>query len=388
MRIATVRSPHRLDGADGFSKPRPLDLVVPAADRKQKLFNAPEWIPTRIEASMHLCGGAVRNRAKEADMLRRAVPYLLMSQIVGAGVYPHVVDKYVDGLGSIQIAPDWPRYADGEKVVLKAIPAAGQRFAGWVTNPVFSVPTDSFQLNSSIQVTAVFVDTLERVQNGGFLFGWQAWTRWAEPILSPVYSIRSGAACIDPRGKGGNSAYLQFFTSLARLDSGSSYRLTFRTSASRTRVFNLAVRDNQKPWTNRYFAGGVQSTTTSARHVYTFRLTSGPVNPRLSFDLGADSGEICFDSISLRRDPAYGIAPRRILDSNDPSVLALGDGAIALDVSDGSRWEFRDLEGRLVRAGEFAHGGSNMISGLPRIPGYVVVRDRAGKRHSQRVVVF
>lgn len=318
----------------------------------------------------------------------RAVPFLLVSQFVGAGVYPHVVDKYVDGSGTIQIAPDWPRYAQGEKVVLKAIPAPGFRFAGWVTNPVFTVPNDSFALNGSIQVTAVFVDTSERVQNGGFQFGWQAWTKWAEPILAPIYSLRSGAACIDPRGKGGNSAYLQFFTSLAPLDSGSTYRLGFKAWGSRTRSFNLAVRDNQKPWTNRYFVGGVQSTTTPARHVHTFRLASTPVNPRLSFDLGADSGEICFDSVSLRREPTYGIAPRRILESDDPSVFALGNGAIAMEVADGARWEFRDLEGRLVRSGEFALGGAQVLIGLPRIPGYVVLRDRAGKRHSQRVVVF
>lgn len=304
-----------------------------------------------------------------------------------AATHPYTVDRSTVGNGFVQLDPEWPLYALGERIAIRAIPGAGYRFAGWATDSGYCVPVkDSVVFSRSIRVKAIFQDTAEFVNNGDFFREWTGWTRYKEGALAPVYSIRSGEACILPGGKGNTPTNLQFWQRIRSVFGGTDYRLQFSVHSKANRRFQAVIRDMTYPWTTRKSWPAVQSTVVPRTYTFDFTLASGSEKPRLSFDLGLDSTEICLDSISLRAIPPTLVPPSTL--NEEGVLLANVRDRLVVQALSGSSWELRSLDGSKLMGGVFDQGGRQILPDIPRATNFLVLRDPKGKVRSFRVVRF
>jgi len=173
---------------------------------------------------------------------------------------------------------------------------------------------------------------------------------------------------------------------VAAMQPGVDYRLSFKIRASSRRTLSIFVRDNSSPWTTRKSWTGVVAQPAQSPYVMDFRIAGASASPRISFDMGADSAEICLDDISLRAIPATLVAPPE--SKEEGVLLASVRDRLVVEARAGSAWELRSIDGRRLLGGEFSQGGRQILPDIPRATSFLVLRDPEGPVRSFRVVRF
>ncbi len=138
---------------------------------------------------------------------------------------------------------------------------------------------------------AAFDDGL--LTNGDFENGAEAWTGNATNVLTEggnSYNFADVAVAGNP--------WEANLSQVVEIIQGKNYKLTFDASSNGSRTMLAGIGLNQDPWTN--VVETVNLTTTTQTFTYNFSSADfGGVNSRVLFDLGADSGVVVIDNVSL-----------------------------------------------------------------------------------------
>jgi hypothetical protein len=276
--------------------------------------------------------------------------------------------------GIVAVSPVSDYYWKDTKVRVEAVPSSGYRFLGWTSGITSSKNPDSLLMNASKVVSAKFVDTANLVPYGGFEFGYTKWIRVTDANNPTLYTVRNGAACIDPSIASLKSYHIQFLYDLPRLVKGQKLTLSFKAQSTDTHRVMATLRNKNAPWNS--LANGTWLTTRKAQQTFTveFTATDSASAPRLSFDLGLDSSEICMDDIALRRYVAPvvqlgGFAART-------AGLMARDGNIRMRTQGPGTWHLNGLDGKLIAQGMLTSTGDLDIANVPAGVGFLTIRTR------------
>lgn len=276
--------------------------------------------------------------------------------------------------GIVAVSPVSDYYWKDTKIRVEAVPTAGYRFLGWTSGISSSKNPDSLLMNSSKVVSAKFVDTANLIPYGSFEFGYTKWIRATDASNPTLYTIRNGAACIDPSIASPKSYHIQFLYDLPPVVKGQKLTLSFNGLSTDTHRVMTALRNKNPPWNN--LTAATWLTTRKAKQTFSveFTTTDSASAPRLTFDLGLDSSEICMDDISLRRYVAPvvqlgGFAART-------AGLMARDGNIRMRTQGPGTWHLNGLDGKFLAQGSLTSTGDLDIANVPAGVGFLTIRTR------------
>lgn len=278
--------------------------------------------------------------------------------------------------GIISVSPVSDFYWKNSKIQVQAIPDAGYRFLGWTSGVASSKNPDSLLMDAHKTVAAKFVDTAELVPHGGFEFGYTKWIRATDAGNPTQYTIRNGAACIDPSIASPKSYHIQFLYDLPPMTKGQKFSLTFKGHSTASHRVLSMIRNKNSPWNT--LSNSVWKTTQSSPQTFQMELTAtdSASAPRLALDLGLDSSEICLDDISLRR-VAAPIVQLGNFAFRTAGLLAR-DGSIRVRTEGAGTWTLKSLDGRTVSQGRVSSAGILEIADAPSGIGFLSIQTDKG----------
>lgn len=278
--------------------------------------------------------------------------------------------------GQVVASPVSDFYWKDSKVRVQAVPDPGYRFLGWTSGVASSLNPDSVVMNAHRTVAAKFVDTAELVPHGGFEFGYTKWIRATDASNPTQYTIRNGSACIDPSIASPKSYHIQFLYDLPPMAKGQKFSLTFKGHSTTSHRVLSMLRNKNSPWNT--LSNSVWKTTQSSPQTFQMELTAtdSASAPRLAFDLGLDSSEICLDDISLRR-VAAPIVQLGNFAFRTAGLLAR-DGNIRVRTEGPGTWILKSLDGRTVSQGPVSSEGVLEIADVPSGIGFLTIQTRQG----------
>lgn len=278
--------------------------------------------------------------------------------------------------GQVVASPVSDFYWKDSKIQVKAVPDAGFRFLGWTSGVSSSLNPDSVVMNVHKTVAAKFVDTAELVPHGGFEFGYTKWIRVTDVGNPTQYTIRNGAACIDPSIASPKSYHIQFLYDLPPMAKGQKFSLTFKGHSTASHRVLSMLRNKNSPWNT--LSNSVWKTTQSSPQTFQMELTAtdSASAPRLAFDLGLDSSEICLDDISLLRATAP-IVQLGNFAFRSAGLLAR-DGNIRMRTEGPGTWTLKSLDGRMLSQGSVSGSGILEIADVPSGIGFLTIQTAKG----------
>lgn len=274
--------------------------------------------------------------------------------------------------GKVVVSPYSTTFWKGTKIRIQAQPSPGYRFLAWTSGTTSLLSIDSLAMDSDKVLAAKFVDTAELVPYGDFAFGFKNWIKCNDALDTTKYSIRAGMGCINPKLVSAKSYSVQFLYDLPKMTKGQKFNLKLKANSNDTHRIVALLRNKNKPWNT--LSTIVRSTANKTTQTLSFELVASDsaTAPRLAFDLGLDSSEICFDDISLRRVAAPIVQLGDI--AFRASGMLLSDGQLQIQTEAPGDWILRGSDGRILAQGSVPRTGQLKLADIPSGLAFLTLR--------------
>jgi len=183
------------------------------------------------------------------------------------------------------------------------------------------------------------------VLNGDFSQGTAFWIWATNGTASATWSIAGGASYVHLVSPGSALTAIQLRQDGLKLEAGRQYVLEFDSWSSTRRVMEARLSQNQSPFATYKIASF--SLTTSPQHFSVpFTAQTTDLNVLLAFNMGAASGDVYLDNVSLWMAAPGDFNQDRSVDLNDLSIFAaqwLRQGALKPDLNGDGKVDFTDF---------------------------------------------
>lgn len=228
---------------------------------------------------------------------------------------PYTVPTQVSGSGRIELTPAGPTFSALQKVGARAIADAGWEFSAWRGMLRSQRNPDTFLVDHSQPLEAVFVSAGERINDGDFTDGIGGWTSWHDDAVPTTITTTGGEACMRLTASSTDAWKSQFDRPGMRFVQGETYQLSFKARANAPRSISANLVMDHEPHTPLATARRVALPAGASRQTATLVASKTDSVARLEFDFGDDTVGFCLDSVSLRRTDGSAVRARSILAS-------------------------------------------------------------------------
>jgi beta-glucanase (GH16 family) len=214
---------------------------------------------------------------------------------------PFKVNTNVEGEGSVSITPSKAEYDDNSQISLQAVPAEGFRFLKWKGDVISTTNPLKLTVRTDIAVTAEFVDSREKILNGGFDKGLENWGV-NKGASGNGFSATGQKVCVDINTPGANPWDISVTQSGISLEYKKQYKLKFRASATQNRTIRAGAGMSVSPWSTYYYSQVAITTSEKDYELYFVMNASTDPASRVIFDIGGQAGDVCLDNVSLQEE--------------------------------------------------------------------------------------
>ncbi len=216
------------------------------------------------------------------------------------GEGPYQVTTKVQGGGRIELSPTGPGFPALSMVRARAIPDDGWAFSAWRGMLQSSRNPDSFLVDHSQPLEAVFVSAGERIDDGDFTDGIGGWTSWHDDAVPTTITTTGGEACVRLSASSADAWKSQFDRPGMRLIQGETYRLSFKVRAGASRMLSANLVMDHEPHDALAGAKRFSLPAGTSRQSADLVVSRTDSIARLEFDFADDTVGFCLDSVSLR----------------------------------------------------------------------------------------
>ena len=215
--------------------------------------------------------------------------------------------------GTVTKSPDGISFAAKTSVALTATANSGWKFVGWVGDTTSAVNPITVSMSKDRSLTAKFELTGESSTNllkdGDFPSGsvistgdgtsWKLGQgkNWGNSVATA--SVSGGTATIDVTTIGTEAYQPQLVQYGLALDTGMTYKLTFKASADVARSIEASFQQSEDPWAT-YASEKFDLTTTEKEYEFVFTMNStSDAAAQFAFNIGQVTGKVNISDVKL-----------------------------------------------------------------------------------------
>lgn len=255
---------------------------------------------------------------------------------------PYSVPTKVSGGGRVELSPSAPSYPALQSVLARAVPEVGWEFSTWRGMLRSQRNPDTFLIDHSEALEAVFVPAGERISDGDFTDGIGGWSAWHDDAVPTTVTVSGGEACMRLSASAAEAWKSQLDRAGMRFVQGETYQLSFKVRANGARSISANFVMDHEPHSPLATAKRIALPAGVSRQSATMVVAKTDSVARFEFDFGDDTVGFCLDSISLRRTDGSSVKPRPGLgvtttpgSRRDPAGRIREPGAMAVGLEPG-----------------------------------------------------